>query len=208
MVVQHLGSILKGEEVMFMIIREANGIKKGIGFIETDNLLEAKATFASRYGAEKPCDGLWVDNTYYAIRRKKMDKNVFKIDFDTPGYSSYFYPDIAIINLEEVLRLYLPDICFGRYQRRVNNFQTPEVKKELSYEFGDFDGQNWHRTSPDKGEFIGIYFGNRLCDSLWYDHVMPKLVKRFKRKIGKRKEEHFLIFKREKEVEKLSCLYR
>lgn len=191
---------------MFMVINETE--KKIIDSIDTDSLFTAQAELSKKFGKKESCGGLWVDETYYTIRRKKMSLNVFEIDFLTPGYRMDMEPDLALENLEEVLRLYLPEICFGRYQRGINNFEHPEVKKELSYEFGDFDGQNWHRTSPDKGEFIGIYFGNRLCDSLWYDHVMPKLVKRFKRKIGKRKEEHFLIFKREKEIEKLSCLYK
>ena len=196
---------------MFMIISETSSAQETIYKIVDQldyDLFKAQRKLAEKFGKKEPTQGMWVDKTFYYLERKVLSPNVFKVDFDTPGYRANFYPDIAIINLEEVLRLYLPDICFGRYQRGINNFQHPEVQKELSYEFGDFNGHRWHRTSPDKGEFIGIYFGNRLCDSLWYDHVMPKLVKRFKRKIGRRKEENFLIFKREKEVEKLSCLYK
>jgi len=175
--------------------------------LDCADIFEAQKRFSKMFGEKEPKQGLWVKQTYYYLERKVLSPNVFKVDFTTPGYRANFYPDVAIINLEEILRLYLPEICFGRSDRGVNTFQHPEVKKNLSYEFGEFDG-NWHRTSPDKGGFIGIYFGNRLCDSLWYDHVMPKLVKRFRRKIGRRKEENFLIFKRVKEIEKLSCLYR
>ena len=200
---------------MFMIIENFSDTEKRIhGLIDTDNLFEAQERFAALYNKSEPCNGLWAGKTYLNLKRKNLEMNVFEINNTALNATEWydFYrlhgdPNVAILNLTEVLKHFLPEKCFEKYQKGVNNLRHPEVQKFLSYEFGNFDG-NWYRTKPSEGDYIGIYFGNRICDGLWYESSMPSLVKKFTRKIGRRKEENFLIFKRVKEIEKLNCLYK
>lgn len=200
---------------MFMIIQHFSDTNERIhGLIDTTDLFEAKRRFADLYNQEDPCEVVWLGETSLRLKRKNLEMRVFEIDnkaLNAKEWYDFYYlhgdPNVALVNLTEVLKHFLPEKCFDRYKAGVNNLRHPEVQKNLSYEFGNFDG-NWHRTSPSKGEYIGIYFGNRICDGLWNESSMPLLVKKFTRKIGKRKEENFLIFQRIKEIEKLNCLYK
>lgn len=179
---------------------------------ETSNLFEAQKLFKKKFGIADDKQACFNENGVFTyLERKNLSENVFDIreSILSKGIYTEGKPDIAIRNFEEVMRLYFPERLFEKYQRGVNNLEHQEVKKNMSYEFGDFDAKgNWHRTSPKDGEYIGFYFGNRLPDCLHKDEEMPKLVKRITRKINRKKEEHFLIFKREKNLEKITSMYK